>query len=71
MKDNLYYKAAMTHFQAKADEARAVLDTFLNSSVGIGDHSNILSEVTNWTKVLSEAEECIATLEAYAGEEED
>ena len=70
MKDNLYYKAAMAQFQAKADEARAVLDTFFNNSVGIGEHSKILDEVTHWTKVLSEAEECIETLEVYASEEE-
>ena len=70
MKDNLYYKAAIAQFQAKADEARAVLDTFLNSAVGIGDHSNIVNEITHWTKVLCEAEECIETLEVYAGEQD-
>ena len=69
MKDNLYYKAAVTYFQAKADEARAVLDTFFNNSVGIGEHSKILDEVTHWTKVLSEAEECISTLEEYADQQ--
>ena len=62
MKDNLYYKAAMTHFVAKADEARAVLDTFFNRSVGIGEHSNLLEEIVTWTKCLSEAEESIDTL---------
>ena len=66
MKENLYYKAAITHFQSKAAEARAVLDTYLNNSVGIGEHSKLLDEVTNWTKALSEAEECLATLESYA-----
>ena len=35
MKDNLYYIAALTHFKAKADEARAVLDTYFNNSIGI------------------------------------
>ena len=65
MKDNLYYRAAITHFQSKADEARAVLDTYLNNSVGIGEHSKLLDEITHWTKVLSEAEECLTTLESY------
>ena len=65
MKENLYYKAALTHFQSKADEARAVLDTYFNHSVGIGEHSKLLDEITHWTKVLSEAEECIATLNKH------
>ena len=65
MQENLYFKAALTHFQSKADEARAVLDTYFNSSVGIGEHSKLLDEITHWTKVLSEAEECISTLEEY------
>ena len=70
MKDNLYYIAALTSFKAKADEARAVLDTYFNNSIGIGEHSKLLDEITHWTKVLSEAEECIETLEVYASEEE-
>jgi len=70
VKDNLYYIAALTSFKAKADEARAVLDTYFNNSIGIGEHSKLLDEITHWTKVLSEAEECIETLEVYASEEE-
>tara|TARA_R100000234_G_C4972673_1_gene166997 strand:- start:363 stop:572 length:210 start_codon:yes stop_codon:yes gene_type:complete len=66
MKDNLYYKAALSHFQSKAHEAKAVLDTYLNDSVGIGEHSKILDEITHWTKVLAEAEECLTTLENYS-----
>ncbi len=66
MKDNLYYKAALTHFESKADEARAVLDTYLNNSVGIGEHSKLLDEIVRWTKVLAEAEECLTTLESYS-----
>lgn len=62
MKDNLYYKAALAHFEAKANEARAVLDTYFNNSVGIGEHSNLLDEIVTWTKCLAEAEEALDTL---------
>ena len=62
MNDNLYYKAAMAHFEAKAEEARAVLDTYFNNSVGIGEHSNLLDEIVTWTKCLAEAEEALVTL---------
>ena len=50
MKDNLYYKAALSHFHSKADEAKAVLDTYFNKSVGIGEHSKLLDEITHWKK---------------------
>jgi len=62
MNDNLYYKAALAHFEAKANEAKAVLDTYFNNSVGIGEHSNLLNEIVTWTKYLAEAEEAIDTL---------
>ena len=62
MNENLYYRAALSHFMAKADEARAVLSTYFNNSVGIGEHSDLVGEVVTWTKVLAEAEESIDTL---------
>ena len=60
---SLYHTAAISHFQARADEARAVLHTYMHDSVGIGEHSDILREIVKWTKELAEAEECLAVLE--------
>ena len=57
-----YHKAAMSYFQAKVDEAEAVLHTYMHDSVGIGEHSEILKEIIKWTKELAEAQECLATL---------
>tara|TARA_B100001027_G_C16267223_1_gene332786 strand:+ start:6940 stop:7149 length:210 start_codon:yes stop_codon:yes gene_type:complete len=68
MRDNLYYRAAVAHFEAKANEARAVLDTYFNNSVGIGEHSNLLEEIVTWTKCLSEAEESLETLKNMAND---
>ena len=68
MRDNLYYRAAVAHFEAKANEARAVLDTYFNNSVGIGEHSNLLEEIVTWTKYLSEAEESLETLKNMAND---
>jgi len=66
MKDNLHYKAALSHFVWKADEARATLDTYFNNSVGIGEHSNLSEEILKWTKILAESEEAIDALKKYA-----
>ena len=62
MNENLYYRAALSHFEAKANEARAVLSTYFNNAVGIGEQSDLVGEVVSWTKVLAEAEESIETL---------
>ena len=56
-------KAALAHYQAKVEEAKAHLEILFNFSVGIGEHTNLLDEVKSWTKELAEAEECLATLE--------
>ena len=58
-------QAALSHYKAKADEAKAHLEILFNFSVGIGEHTNLLDEVKKWTKELAEAEECLATLEDH------
>ena len=62
---NKLLKAALSHHEAQRDEALAVLDVYFNKSVGIADHSNLLSEVLTWTQKLTEAEENISTLNSH------
>ena len=62
---NKLLRAALCHHEAQRDEALAVLDVYFNKSVGIADHSNILSEVLTWTQKLTEAEENISTLNSH------
>ena len=57
--DNMshFYKAAISHWEAKRDEAIATLELYFQKSVGIGEHSKILDEIHTWTHQLSESEE--------------
>ena len=48
---NLMYKALLAH-----------LHLYLSQPVGVADHSNILKELVDWTKKLSEAEEQLECL---------
>ena len=64
MKEKLL-EALVTHYKAQKNEALAVIDLYLNNSVGIGDHSNILDELKQWTTKLSEAQENLMVLEKY------
>ena len=54
--------AAIDFYQAQKTEAIAHLDILFNDSVGIGEHTDLLTEVKKWTENLSQAEENLETL---------
>jgi hypothetical protein len=59
---NLLYKAAIGHFEAKRDEAIATLEVYLNKAVGIGEHSELLEEITKWSERLANANDSLEAL---------
>ena len=59
---NKLLMAAIDSYQAQKTEAMAHLDILLNDSVGIGEHSDLLTEVKKWTESLAQAEENLRTL---------
>ena len=59
---NKLLKAALDKYESQKSEAEATLDIYFNNSVGIGEHSNLLNEVKEWTSKLSEADENLRTL---------
>ena len=63
--DNKYYQATKAHFLSKKLEAEAVLDTYFNNSVGIGEHSELLAEVNQWVEKLASAEDSLGVLDRY------
>ena len=62
--------AAIDSYQAQKTEALAHLDILFNDAVGIGEHTDLLSEVKKWSESLSQAEENLKTLDTnfYVGE---
>tara|TARA_Y100001963_G_scaffold136497_1_gene199190 strand:- start:125 stop:331 length:207 start_codon:yes stop_codon:yes gene_type:complete len=67
---NKLLKAAKDKYSAQKSEALAHLEILFNQSVGIGEHTDILSEVDKWVNSLSQAEENLKTLNKSFGEEE-
>ena len=59
---NKLLMAAIDCYQAQKTEALAHLDILFNDSVGIGEHTDLLSEVKKWTESLSQSEENLETL---------
>mgnify|MGYP007029088536 FL=1 len=62
---NKLLKAALSQYEAQRDEALAVLEVYFNNPVGVGEHSNLLKEILEWTQRLTEAEENISTLRKH------
>jgi len=61
-KMNQLIQAAIDSYQAQRTEALAHLDILFNDAVGIGEHTDLLTEVKKWTESLSQAEENLETL---------
>ena len=62
---NKYAKASEAHFIAMKLEAEAVLDTYFNNAIGIGEHSDIPAEIDKWVEKLSTAEDALEILVRY------
>ena len=54
--------ATVAHFEGKKLEAEAVLDTYFNNSVGIGEHSDLPAEIYKWVEKLATAEDALLSL---------
>jgi len=61
-------EATLSYYRAQRDEAIAILEVYLTKPVGIGEHSNLLAEITKWTATLTEAEENLETINRHFSE---
>ena len=59
---NQLIQAAIDSYQAQRTEALAHLDILFNDAVGIGEHTDLLTEVKKWTESLTNAEDCLETI---------
>jgi len=56
-------KAALLHFKAVKSRAEANLEVYLQGSVGVGEHPDLVEEIIKLTKEITEADEAIKYLE--------
>ena len=69
-KENKFLAAALSYWTAQRDEAVATLELYFNGSVGIGEHSDLPSEIYKWVDRLASAEDALLALERYEGRSE-
>jgi len=62
---NLFIKALQDHYVAQISEAVATLNLYLNNSVGIGEHSDLLAEVKKYVEILDSADSKLNTINKY------
>ena len=56
-------EAALLHFKAVKSIAEANLEVYLQGSVGVGEHPDLVLEIIKLTKAITEADESIKYLE--------
>ena len=60
--------AALKHFEAVKARSEANLELYLERSVGIGEHPDVVEEAIKLTKEIVEAEEAIKYLYGTPGD---
>ncbi|MEM9327161.1 MAG: hypothetical protein AAGA85_15945 [Bacteroidota bacterium] len=63
----LYFEALVKKYEAQIMEAKATLHTYFNSSVGIGEHSDLLEEFDKHMENLANAEDKLEKLHKHFG----
>ena len=63
----LYFEALVKKYEAQIMEARATLHTYFHSSVGIGEHSDMLEEFDKHMENLAAAEDKLEKLHRHFG----
>jgi methylaspartate ammonia-lyase len=57
--------ALTSKYQAQKDEALATLEVYYNNPAGIGEHPQIVDEMSKLVEKLESAESCIEILNKY------
>ena len=61
----LFVTALQDHYVSQISESVATLNLYLNNSVGIGEHSDILAELKKYMDILDDADGKLNTLNKY------
>lgn len=61
----MFYKALIKKYEAEIEESLATLRVYMNKSVGIGEHSDLITELDKYVTKLAAAEDNIATLQRH------
>ena len=63
------FNATLAKLSADREESLAVLEMLFNRSVGLGDHTNVVEEITKWSGKLADATGTIQVLSQTFGQQ--
>ena len=63
------FNATLARLSAEREESLAVLEMLFNRSVGLGDHTNVVEEITKWSRKLADATGTIQVLSQTFGQQ--
>ena len=61
----MFYEALIKKYEAEIEESLATLRVYMNKSVGIGEHSDLITELDKYVAKLAAAEDNLATLQRH------
>lgn len=61
----MFYEALIKKYEAEISESLATLQIYMNKSVGIGEHSDLITELNKYVSKLSAAEDNLETLKRH------
>ena len=61
----MFYNALVKKYEAEIVECLATLEVYMNKSVGIGEHSDLLAELDKYVTKLAAAEDNLESLERH------
>lgn len=64
MRDKLH-KALVSRYEAQKYEAIATLEVYNTNAAGIGEHPQIIDEMSKQIEKLANAEDCLEALDKY------
>ena len=64
MREKLH-RALVARYEAERDEALATLEVYYTNPAGIGEHPQIVEEMSKMVEKLGNAEDCLNVLNKY------
>ena len=65
---NKLHKALVSKYEAERDEALATLEVYYNNPAGIGEHPQVVEEMSKQVEKLANAEDCLNQLNIHNGQ---
>jgi len=61
----MFYEALIKKYEAEIEESLATLKVYMNKSVGIGEHSDLITELDKYVAKLATAEDNLESLQRH------